>query len=191
LFYNTLMKTLINKNDIVKAALLVIEKEGFHTFTIKKVADYMGTDMQGILTQFTDANSLIDAAMKQSLIEGLEKNLEECIFKDNDSLSFLTQLFNLTLSGALQNPKIVKFHFYYSFIQESVKCESAKDILIFIEKVWSVFEPTINNSQKEQVKRRLYQAFSSILFIGIFPTIFCPISINRWADDLAHSVIGK
>lgn len=180
-----------SRKNIIDAAIETLEKEGFHKFTIEKVAKFIHTDTKKILSVFPNTNSLISAALSQTLFTGLVENLDECIAKYKNNNDLLKHLFIATLSGSLNYPKIIKSHFYSAFILETKHSISIRKLQQFIEKTWRVIEPNIEMSKRELTRRKLNQAFASVFFVGLFPTIFKPLGYNLWADDLVHSVMGE
>lgn len=173
---------------IVVAAITVLEKEGFHHFSLEKVAEIARRDISQIRDLFPDPNKLIQIALKQSIYNGFVENLEDCVSNFHDNKSFLIELFDSILSGALHYPKITKSHFYTAF---TLKKESVglHEVNQFNDRIWEILEPTIEPYRKDAVKRKLEQAIASILFVALFPLYSPKLKPHRWAEDLARSII--
>jgi len=188
LLYNSVMSSKVSREEIIDAAISLLEKEGFHTFDLNKLAKKIQLKTAEIKKLFPDTNILIKESLKRTLIAGLTDNLEECVSHYMNKYEFLKQLFYMTLTGALKNPKIIKTHFYPSFISDNGETPIVKELHSFVEKTWEAVKPDIETEKQEASKRRLNQAIVSILFVAIFPQLLKPIDPYIWSDDLAKYV---
>ncbi len=173
--------------EIIATTISLLEKDGFHTFDLHKVSKEMKVNVNDIKKIYSDTNVLIQAALKQTLMVSFVENLEECVENYYNNHGFLKQLFQVTLVGALQYPKMIKSHFYTSFISG----KEQKQLTVFIEKTWEVIKPQIKTDEQELSRRRLNQAFASLLFVALLPQVFPLIDCETWSRDLAQFVIAN
>lgn len=180
-----------NRKIILEAAIEVIEKEGFHKFTLQKVAKTAQLTLEQVKSYF-HANSLIKEALQQSINEGFVNNLNESkknyLHKPEE---FLQDIFKKTVLGMINYPRLTKSHFYTSFVHNDKENISEKLMKQFINNTFEVIRSDLISSTEEKVLRRLEQAFASLLFASMFLNIFKTADIDVWIRDLSSYVLDN
>ena len=61
------MEQIDQRTKVISAAISILEKDGFHTFNLGKVAISSGLDIKEVEKLFPDTNVLIQTALQQML----------------------------------------------------------------------------------------------------------------------------
>jgi AcrR family transcriptional regulator len=154
---------------ILEAVVTCIEKYGIDKITTRKIAEEAGTNIASINYHFRSKDELVDEALSMTITHMLEDVL---VAVDDTQQPFeknLEDIFFYLLNGCLQFPGISTAHLYRAILDKQYDSVGAKAINNMFNRVAQRAIKEYPERSPEEMRLRLSQVFSSILFSMLAP----------------------
>ena len=161
------------KQKIIQTTIECIESEGVQHATIRKIADMAGVNVAAINYHFGSKEQLFNIAMNATLNESFINNIKD--YEDlwqNDTKAALQHFLEDTLQGAVSYPNLAKAHLAKAFINNDFNTDSVLKINEFLTELHSLIKNILHSDDDLESKMSTIQLFSSILMIGMMPSLF-------------------
>jgi AcrR family transcriptional regulator len=154
---------------ILEAVVTCIEKYGIDKITTRKIAEEAGTNIASINYHFRSKDELVDEALSMTITHMLEDVL---VAVDDTQQPFeknLEDIFFYLLNGCLQFPGISTAHLYRAILDKQYDSVGAKAINNMFNRVAQRAIKEYPERSPDEMRLRLSQVFSSILFSMLAP----------------------
>jgi AcrR family transcriptional regulator len=154
---------------ILEAVVTCIEKYSIDKITTRKIAEEAGTNIASINYHFRSKDELVDEALSMTITHMLEDVL---VAVDDTQQPFeknLEDIFFYLLNGCLQFPGISTAHLYRAILDKQYDSVGAKAINNMFNRVAQRAIKEYPERSPDEMRLRLSQVFSSILFSMLAP----------------------
>jgi AcrR family transcriptional regulator len=160
------------REKIILATFSCIEKEGIHSLTTRSIAKEAGVNSAAINYYFGTKEKLIDEALRYAIDNALGDTTEIMTGQHDDPNLNLYIAFSFFFSGMLRYPGLIKALFYDPFVADDYTGSFIKRFSVLLDGFVQRTEPLIPEENRADLKLSLIQMCSSIITIGLFPSLF-------------------
>ena len=161
------------QGKIILATINCIEKEGMAGVTIRKIADAANVNSAAISYYFGSKDSLIDAALKQTLKEAFVTNLQEKLEQTGKNHKRALRAFLVEfLWGMNEYPGLTKAHLNEPLFHNNYRGLIVKKFTIFLDDLTEIAKEVLAEKNDEKMKMAIVQIISALMLPGLMPKIF-------------------
>ena len=161
------------KQNIISASIECIEMEGIQGATIRKIADRAGVNVAAINYHFGSKEQLFQIVMDATLNESFVNNINDYEeMWQSDAMKALQLFLEDTLEGAVNYPNITKAHLADTFNKSDYSTNSVQRLNEFLTEFHGLIKKKLRHEDDLESKLSAIQLFSSILIIGMMPSLF-------------------
>lgn len=158
---------------IIDATILSIGKYGIQSVTNRLIAKEADVNSAAINYYFGSKENLVNEAIKRSLdnyfSEFFKPSLESK--SELDIKQILEKFLTDTLRDAIANPFFIKSYLYETFINDDYNGIFNNQLNLFLKQLCDTSD--INStSNNEELKMKIFQIVSSLMFICLMPDFF-------------------
>ena len=161
------------KQKIIQTTIECIEQVGFHSTTIRKIADMAGVNVAAINYHFGSKEQLVNIAMNATLNESFVNNIKDYEeLWQKDTRKALQLFLEDTLVGAVNYPNLTKAHFDDTFIKSNYDTNTLNRLNKFLIEFHGLTNNVLRSEDDVKNRIAIAQLFSAFLMIGMMPDLF-------------------
>ncbi len=184
------MKDTAARNKILEATINSIEIYGIEGCTMRHIAQEAGVALSSLHYYFESKEVLVDKALELAMTNMFDDI--ENIWKGSgvDHKAALHQILTYLLEGALRFPGITRAGLQPLLMQGRTDSLFIVGLNEFLSKASGEMAKTVR-VEAEDLRLKLMQAFSTILFLGIAPDSFQDFSAQSFREEENRAKLVK
>ncbi|MCL6590120.1 MAG: TetR/AcrR family transcriptional regulator [Firmicutes bacterium] len=160
------------REKIIQATFNCIEKEGIHSLTTRSIAKEAGVNSAAINYYFGTKEKLIEEALRYAIDNALGDSAAIMTGQYENPHLNLYIIFSFFFTGMLRYPGLMKALFYDPFISNDYTGVFIKRFSKLLEEFLQRIAPLVPEENRAGLKLSLIQMCSSIVAMGLFPSLF-------------------
>jgi AcrR family transcriptional regulator len=176
----------LTREKIITATIDCIEEQGLQPLTIRSIAAKAGVNSAAINYYFDTKEKLVEEALNRTL-EEFKKIPEETLQEDNlDPRDRLRAFFGALFDGLIRWPRIVRAHLQAPLFEANYGTRFVDTFNSFLTDLLRKLEEMPLGSEEPNLRLRIIQSFSAVLFPGLMPGLFRYFSGLDFTDPEAR-----